>query len=194
MLSETRSPKKTALRLVAGDTCDGVSAEPVVRGFEAPTPAARPADRCEPWPVEDGPQLRSLAAAADVCGLSLELAAVLVVERALLAGELAEYGFDGLPRRLDAMAARAKVTVELAEPLSAYLAALSRRRPRGAAGSLPRLLAVPMRLTERILARPGRPQLDATLLRSALAWERAAVLEGRTMSEWAAVKALELGR
>lgn len=180
------------MRVVTGDRSEGVGAERFERGFEAPTPTARPADRCEPWPVEDEPQLRALAAAA-AGGISLELAAVLLVERALLASELAAHGVDELADRLDAEAARATVAVELSEPLSAYLFALS-GRGRGAAGSLPRVLALPMRLTERILSRQGRPQLDAALLSSALAWERAAVLEGRTMSEWAAVKAFELGR
>lgn len=193
MKSRTR-PATTALSVVSADSSEAVGAERFERGFEAPTPTARPADRCEPWPVDDGMQLRALAAAAATGGISLELAAVVVVERALLAGELAGRGVDELAGRLDGEAARARVAVELSEPLSAYLGALSGRRRGGAAGPLPRLLVLPMRLTERILARRGPPQLDAVLLPSALAWERAAVLEGRTMSEWAAVKALELSR
>jgi hypothetical protein len=182
----------TALRLVAGDGSEGAGEQLSEHGFEAPTPRARPADRCEPWPVEDGPQLRALAAAAASCGISTQLAAVLVVERVLLEGELAAYGRDELTGLLDAAAGRARVAIELSEPLSAYFAALSPRR-QGEEGSLPQVLALPMRLTERIGVRGGCLRLEAALLASALAWERAAVLEGRTMSEWAFVMALGLG-
>ena len=66
-------------------------------------------------------------------------------------------GRDELDDQLDAEAMVARFAVELSEPLSAYLAALS-GRPRVKAGSLPRVLALPMRLTERILARQGQPQ------------------------------------
>lgn len=190
MPSKTRSRAKTALRVVDGEGREAVGE--FDRGFEAPLPTTRPADRCEPWSIEEGPELRALAAAASG-GVSFGLAAVLVVERRLLAVELATHGLDAeLARRLDADAACAKVTVELSASLSAYLAALS-GQDRDPAGSTPRFLALPMRLTERILALQVRPQFDAALLPSAVIWERAAVLEGRTMSEWAALKVLELG-
>lgn len=180
------------MRIVTGDGNEAGGA--FERGFEAPPPTARPADRCEPWSVEDESDLRALAAAAARSGVLFGLAAVLVVERRLLAVELATQGLDAeLARRLDAEAARVKVTFELSASLSAYLAALS-GHGREAAGSVTRPLALPMRLTERILARQLRPQFDAALLPSALIWERAAVLEGRTMSEWAALKVLELSR
>jgi hypothetical protein len=182
----------TVLQLVSRDCGASLRAELFERGFEAPMPTARPADRCEPWPITERAQVHALAIAAARYGVSLELAAVLVVERALLAGELAEHWRHELDDRLDAEALEARVAVELSEPLSAYLAALS-GHTRVEARSLPRMLALPMRLTERILARQGQPQLDAALLTSALAWERAAVLEGRSMSEWAALKALALG-
>lgn len=193
MNSRSETSTITALRLVTSDVSDAVGFTPSDRGFEAPTPTARPADRCEPWPVEGTAQLRALAAAASACGVSLGLAAIVVVERGLLGSEFVAHGLEELPERLDAEAARARVAVELSEPLSAYLVALS-ARDRGRPASLPQSVALPMRLSERILARQGRPQLDAALLPSALGWERAGVLEGRTMSEWAAIKALELRR
>jgi hypothetical protein len=182
--------ERTALRVVGGD---GDEAGGVFeRGFEAPPPTARPADRCEPWFIEDGAELRALADAASRGGVAFGLAAVLVVERRLLAVELATQGLDGeFARRLDAEAACANVTVELSASLSAYLVALS-GHSREAAGSVTAPVALPMRLTERILARQVEPQFDAALLPSALMWERAAVLEGHTMSEWAALKVLEL--
>ena len=121
-----------------------------------------------------------------------QLAAGGVQEIVLVAQDLAAYGRDELTGLLDAAAGRARVAIELSEPLSAYFAALSPRR-QGEEGSLPQVLALPMRLTERIGVRGGCLRLEAALLASALAWERAAVLEGRTMSEWAFVMALGLG-
>ena len=184
---------RTGLQLVEEDGSSTSRIDRFERAFEGPAPMARPADRCEPWPINDASSLRALAVAAAKCGVALELAAVLVVERALLTAELAPHGLGDLADRFDAEAACARVTFELSGSLSAYLAALSGRDRSGGA-MLPSILALPMRLSERILAREGRPQFDATLLASALAWERAAVLEGRTMSEWAAVKTLELSR
>lgn len=192
MQMKTTSRATPGLRVVAGERRDAVG--DFERGFEAPPPTARPADRCERWAIEEAPGLRALAGAAARDGVSFGLAAVLVVERRLLAVELAMHGLDAeLGRRLDVEASRAKVKVELSDSLSAYLAALS-GHGRDSAGSTPRSVALPMRLTERILARQTRPEFDAALLPSALMWERAAVLEGRTMSEWAALKALELAR
>lgn len=179
------------LRLVAGDRVEEAVEARRDPGFEAPAPTARPSERCEPWPVDDQGCLRSLAAAAVELGVSVELASVVVVERSLLADDLSARGFDEISARLDAEAARASVTIELSESLSAYLCALS-SHDRGTSRSLPRLIALPMRLTERIGADGGAARLDAMLLASALSWERAAVLEGRTMSEWATLKALEL--
>jgi hypothetical protein len=189
-LADSRSG---ALRLVAGDraeeTADAARRDP---GIDAPTPTARPSERCEPWPVGDQHRLRSLAAAAAERGISLELAIGVVVERSLLADDLAARRLDEVAARLDAEAAHASVTIALSEPLSTYLCALT-SHDRGASRSLPQLIALPMRLTERIGASGPAARLDATLLQSALSWERAAVLEGRTMSEWATLKALELG-
>ena len=184
--------RPAALRLVAVDraeeTAEATRRDP---GFDAPAPTARPSERCEPWPVEDEHRLGSLAAAADELGVSLELAVVVVVERSLLANDLAARRIDGIAARLDAEAAHASVTIELSEPLSAYLSALL-SHDRGVSRSLPRLITLPMRLTERIGAEGPAARLDATLLQSALHWERAALLEGRTMSEWATLKILEL--
>jgi hypothetical protein len=156
------------------------------RRFEGPLPCTRPGDRVEPWPVRDD-VLRAIAAAARSCRLPTETAAVLVVERALLADDdLAVGNVDASV--LDAAAATARVVLALSEPQSAYLATLRGGRTSNDA-SLPRLIPIPMRLTERIsgdVERLVRPEL----LGSALAWEQAAVLAGRTMAEWALRAAL----
>jgi hypothetical protein len=178
------------LRLVTSGRDDGLG--DWEQGFNAPPPAARPSDRCEPWLVEVTQELRALAQAAAALGISPTLAAVLVVERWLVASDLEGQDLESLVPELDAEAAKARVTIELSEPLSAYLVALAGGVDRAAV--LPPVLALPMRLTERIVARGRVPELDPALLKSALLWERAAVLSGRTMGEWAALTVLALPR
>ena len=157
-----------------GRTCDPL--------WYGPPPVSRPADRCEPWPIDDQAAAPLAAAAADL-GVAFELAAVITVERSLLGEELLSLGFVDPPPLLDAAARIAAVTRQLSEPVSAYLGALSRstgprRHPRG-------FLVLPMRLTERLLSSDPASRLDPILLPSAVAWERAAVLSGRSMTEWA---------
>jgi hypothetical protein len=84
---------------------------------------------------------------------------------------------------LDAAAASAAVTLELSEPASAYLGALDRGE--SAHAYTTGMLALPMRLRERIGSRSPTTLLTAELLDYAIAWERAALVAGRTMSEWA---------
>lgn len=180
------------LRLVTA--IEAEEATPVERtGFDAPPPSARPSERLEAWPLDEDPFARGLAEAAVRRGVSFQLAAALVVERSLLQEDLAKQGLSRMLERLDEEAVRASVEIELSEPLSAYLRALSSRE-RQPTRAQPRLVALPMRLIERIGgAGPGQ-RLDAALLESAFLWERAAVLAGRTMSEWATLKTLELVR
>jgi hypothetical protein len=183
--------RPAALRLITGDRVEETAEAQRDPGFDAPAPKARPSDRCEPWPTDDDDRLTSLAGAAAELGVSLDLAVIVVVERSLVADDLVDRARDEIVERLDAEAAKAFVAIELSEPLSAYLCALT-SYDRAAARLLPRLIALPMRLTERIGAQGPTARLDAALLKSALSWERAAVLQGRTMSEWATLKALEL--
>jgi hypothetical protein len=162
------------------------------RRFDAPLPLTRPGDRVEPWPVCDDDVLRPLAAAARSRCLPTETSAVLVIERALLDDDDLLMHAAGTPTALDAAAAAARVIIALSEPQSAYLATL-----RGACtsrdSSIPRLIPVPMRLTERIGDGGVERLLRTELLDSALAWEQAAVLAGRTMAEWAMRVALAHG-
>jgi len=166
------------LRLLLG------GAEDVLQGssWDAPPPLARPADRCEPWPV-DPTAVAPLAGAARRRGIACELAAVVTVERALIGQDLDALGLTDRMPFLDAAAASAAVTRELSEPASAYLAALDRGGQ--ARGCTDGMLALPMRLRERIASRSPATLLEAELLECAIAWERAALLVGRTMSEWA---------
>ncbi len=181
MTSPARHPQP--LYLVTGDA--GSHPEPTARpGWGGPPPVARPGDRCEPWPLDDRAAAPLARTAADL-GVAFELAAVVTVERSLLAEDLETVGLSDATATLDVAARAATVTGELSEPATAYLLALDRSmsaRPR------PRnILVLPMRLTERVGLVAPESRLDAALLPSAIAWERAAVVAGRTMTEWAAL-------
>jgi len=160
------------------------------RRFDGPPPRARPSDRLEPW--RTGPEAHAaLARAAARERVDADLAAILVVERALLEADLRERGLDFLTTALDARARSTTVEVALSEGQRAYLRVLCEPRVRAAA-TAGGLLAIPMRLTERIDAETLDEHVQPELLSSALLWERAAVACGRTMSEWAALAALDL--
>jgi hypothetical protein len=161
--------------------------------FDAPPPSARPSERLEPWTLSEDRRARALGVAAAKLDVPFQLAAAVVVERSLLRDDFAALGLNHMLDRLDEEAAQAIVAIELSEALSAYLRALAgcARQPSRAHAHL---AALPMRLIERIGSVGPVPHLDETLLESALLWERAAVRAGRTMSEWATLKALELLR
>lgn len=169
---------RRSLHLVAG----GVASLAERAGWDGPPPVARPADRCERWPLDDRAAAPLAGAAADL-GIAFELAAVVTVERSLLRDELRALRLGHASPELDTAARAAAVTGELSESLSAYLGSLDRSmqtrpHPRSA-------LVLPMRLTERIGTVAPASRLDVALLPSAIAWERAAVVAGRTMTEWA---------
>jgi hypothetical protein len=172
-----------SLRLVVGGLAGVVDEVAAPSTWDAPLPTARPADRCEPWPISSD-DATPLLRAAGVFGVAFELAAVVTVERSLLRDDLHGFGLGEIESELDIAARAATVTCELSDPLSAYLRALDRgprvrKRPR-------HLTALPMRLTERLGSQTCvGPHLDPTLLPSAIVWERAAVLAGHTMTEWA---------
>jgi hypothetical protein len=169
---------RPGLRLLRGGAEDVLQA----RGWDAPPPLARPADRCDPWPV-DPAAVEPLAGAARRRGIAFELAAVVTVERALIGQDLDVLGLADRTPFLDADAASAAVTRELSEPASAYLAALDRSgQVHVCTGGI---VALPTRLRERIASHSPAMLLEAELLEYAIAWERAALLAGRTMSEWA---------
>jgi len=171
-------PARAGLRLLPGGVEDPLNGA----GWDAPAPLARPADRCEPWPL-DPRRATGFLQGARAAGLAVELAAVIAVERLLLEEDLHQLGLGKASTVLDALAGQARVRRELSEPASAYLASLE--CDRRASSRTPAMLALPARLRERIGAREAAELLDARMLASAIAWERAAVLSGRTMSEWA---------
>ncbi|MEX2646445.1 MAG: hypothetical protein WD249_09300 [Gaiellaceae bacterium] len=131
--------------------------------------------------------------AAREARLPFETAAAILVERALLDDDLGALGLGSFASLLDAAAAEAAISIELSEGQSAYLRVLygNERRP---AENTTCLVAIPMRLTERIGDEGADRLLRAKLLPSARLWERAAVISGRTMSEWATLAALRRSR
>lgn len=156
----------------------------------APTDAAgvlhaRPADRTETWTPEP-PSGKELAQAAARVGVDPNLAAVLVVERALIEAEHGERCEVIDVPRLDSVAAVAQVNFELSGLSADYLRALG--RPAGTPTPPLVTIRLPMRLRERVLRFGIDPLLRTEVLSSALGWERAAVLAGLTMTEWALLK------
>lgn len=158
--------------------------------FDAPPPRARPCERFEPWPVAEE-TARPLAEAAAQHGLLPETAGPLLIERALLEEDFAARGLGAMTARLDELAARAEVEIELSEAQSAYLRVLTSGSAKRVVAH-PRLLPVPMRLIERMGREGLAKRLDPAPLGAALLWERAAVLSGRSMSEWATLAMLEI--
>ena len=156
--------------------------------------AVRAGDRHDPWTFAVTPRLRTLAATASALGVDLSLAVRVVVERGLTLRDLYALGVDPAP--LDAIARAARIDGALDAASAAYV-----RRLSGGDGAAPRALGVqvtvglPLRMSTRL---SGAGELDALLVSdavsAALAWELAAVLQGRTISEWAALTALRAAR
>jgi len=156
--------------------------------------AVRAGDRHEPWTLPVGDALRALAGAAGEAGVDVELAVRLTVECALVCDDLRAAGVD--PAALDAVAAAERVAGELDAAAAAYLRRLTGRRRGTAARALGEVVTagLPLRLSARLLAADLDALVAAVPLERALAWETAAVLAGRTMSEWAPLAALRLAR
>lgn len=161
-----------------------VSSESVpVREPERGVLRARPSDRCEPWTAQDE-SLVDLHAAAVSARINSNLAAILVVERSLLESELRNIAPPQATILLDTQATDAQVEMELTAASADYLRTLACSATVISA-SPDGVLKLPMRLSDRIL-RFGLSQLiQPELLESAISWERAAVLSGQTMTEWA---------
>lgn len=156
--------------------------------------AVRAGDRHEPWTLPASPALRALAEAALAAGIELELALRLCLERALVVADLRAVGVE--VARLDSLAARACVSGALDAADCAYLRRLTRREDAGSARPLGDAIIVglPSRLTARLLAAGPEELLERAGLdvEAALSWEIAAVLDGRTISEWAPLAALRV--
>ncbi|SRR6266487_317691 len=181
--------------ILVSATPEQIDTEPFERQrFDGPPPRARPSDRLERWLLDSGPPLIAFADAAYQRGLPFQTAVSVILERQLVGEFLASNGMATMVAELDVQAQVASVECELSDGLAAYVRVLS-GRARDLERTPPRIVALPMRLSERlggcdsIVAR-----LDSRLLDSAFAWERAAALRGLTMTEWAGLAALSASR
>jgi len=143
---------------------------------------ARPADRCEPWPTEPE-ALTEIRKAAQTARIDSNLATVLIVERSLLDREIDALSARCTAGQMNRHAGSAQVSIELSPASADYLRALSSRVV--GPSSLHSTLRLPMRLSDRVLRFGLVELLRVELLNSAIRWERASLLAGQTMSEWA---------
>lgn len=170
----------------------GIPAEPLRHPRR--TAPGRPWDEISPWWVPQHPIVRHLAAAAAKHGIAFDIAAAVTIERSLAVNEIANQQAN-LVTAIDqqALAARARRTVGGA--CAVYLRQLAGGQTARAHCSAPGVpISLPGRLTARLVSFDEEyviELLDGDLA-LALAWERAAVLEARTIGEWASLRALGL--
>ena len=143
--------------------------------------ARRPGELHEPLQL-GATALSSAAAMARRAQLPLGLAVRLLVEAAFVHEDLASRG-AAYEEKLDIAAAAAVVSRRLSAAEADYLRAL---QSRDVASTLPTL---PVRLIGRLDTIHLAQTLTGNARRAAL-WETAALLEGRTMVEWALSVAL----
>jgi hypothetical protein len=148
-----------------------------------------------PWPsgrhqLASTPALQAFLATAATAGVGTRQAVELAVERGLVLLDGQGLGLDveRVRSTLNRAARGARVTGALGAKAAGHLWALSGERR---AVDAPRNDGLTVELPERLLTRlrPGiLPDcLTSRAVAEMVAWERTAVLEGRSMSEWAAL-------
>lgn len=148
-------------------------------------PTTRPTERHEAWSLE---RVEIEALAEEAVGLEIDLgvACSVVIERRDL---IATVGDDALVQWLDDRAWIARPVIALSAPSSAYLRSLngnSLAEVRSTRQMKLDRVAMPARLNDRLLRLwPPSPDLEGVELGPALQWERASVMAGMTMTEWA---------
>lgn len=154
--------------------------------------AGRTGDRHDPWTLKASEPVRVLARGAAARGVDLELAVRLTVEHALVRRDLIAIGVDA--GTVDLVAHAARVSDRLDASAATYLRRLTHPRD-GVRSNLGDSITVglPLRLTARLLAVSIETLIREADLDRAIAWEVAAVVAGRTMSEWAPLAALSAG-
>jgi hypothetical protein len=153
----------------------------------------RPVDHLEPWRVASVPCVQAVARAAAARGLHLDTAIALLCELRFSLEDLDELRVA--VDQLDEAAARSRIDVALPAADASYLRALLNGAKLSPEPSLPahRTVGLPARLSARLARTHGPvPLLTADDLDRAVAWEAAAVTEGRTLGEWAAWQAARL--
>lgn len=141
----------------------------------------RPGELLEPVPVVTGGG--RLVEIAGRIRLDIDLAAAVAAERSLLRDDLMD-PFNEAAELLDVHSAEATVIAPIGAAEAAYLRSLRKHATLGQRFDECLSVRIPARLRRR-LADLRFDSLSEGDVRQAVAWERAAVLEGRTMSEWA---------
>jgi hypothetical protein len=157
----------------------------------------RPGERREPLALPNLPT--ALVVAATASQLELGCAIELCLERALVVRDLSELGRSDLYPPLLELVASARIRRGLPTAKARYLQTLLAARerpgfmPDSERGGSDTVVDVPLRLFPRVLDVVNEG-FDAQQLDEAIRLEVAAVADGRTMSEWAALSALRLSR
>lgn len=113
----------------------------------------------------------------------------LLLERRLLLDDLARVGLRGADAALDVAARSVRPELALDGASSAYLRSFIRPAAQtSAVGTI--LVPVPVRLYARARELAPETTIESGAVEQAIGWERASVLEGRTMAEWAFVRLL----
>jgi hypothetical protein len=148
----------------------------------------RPCDQLDRWPVSPASSDRLRAAAREL-GLAVGTAGCLLAERGLLLQELGSKD-AALADVLDARAKRTTVRRPLSYASAVYLRSLS-VSVEPTDGRDDRMIRLPRRLTDRLATAGGPELLLAGDIDQARRWERAAVAEDLTMTEWAEAALLD---
>lgn len=181
-------PHAKHLRLIDGDRREAAPVDEVVVAR-----AAVRGERNEPWTLPVTDELRALDEDAARAGLDLEIALRLVTETALVSRDLEGVGVS--LELLDAAAACATVDLRVDACDAAYLRRLTTSTARATRPLDAVVIAgLPARLSTRLLAVDVSDLVRDASLSRARAWEIAAVLSGRTISEWAPLTALRFDR
>jgi hypothetical protein len=169
-----RARRRTALRALRSDPLPRVPSACELLGSKV----RRPGELHEPLALEKD-TAQWLENEASSLGVTADVVGSVLLEAGLLADDLGPAAFQPVPP------AGTAPTRPLSAAEGNYLRVLTLRRAaaRSRPGAAAQTIAVPVRVALRL---PGRP--TAELLRAvdgslALAWERSAVLEGRTLSE-----------
>jgi hypothetical protein len=157
---------------------------------QSPHHPPRPGERREPLLVRFENAAQALfMGECQTARVAPARAYALLLERRLLLDDLAEVGLRGTEAALDGVALSVTPELALDGASSAYLRSFI--RPAVQTSVVATLLVpVPVRLYARARELAPATTIESGAVEQAIRWERASVLEGRTMAEWAFVSLL----
>jgi hypothetical protein len=157
---------------------------------ESTSPRLRPGERREPLLVTLAPEQHAVfVRECRTEGVAPERAYALLIERRLLLDDLRAGGPE-IAAVLDDAARDVRAELALDGPSSSYLRSFSRPTSVGGAVAATLLIPVPLRFYARACALAPEAIVESGGVAQAIAWERASVARGRTLTEWGLVTAL----